>query len=240
MDFYVSPKTTLGFVYTGSFAFTREQRPVSSVLLNSAGLPDSSIEAANSQRSRFRQNGINLNFSHQFDSTGRSITVDLDHVQYRISTQQNFRNTFLDADRAVKNREDLRADLPSDIAIYTAKTDYNHPLKGKSNLAAGLKSSYVATDNAAHYFIQTPLGETPDREKTNRFRYTENINAAYLNFNREFARFSLQTGLRLENTNTRGHQLGNAVKPDSSFTRTYTSLFPTAYLSYRLDSNQTA
>lgn len=208
------------------------------MLFNPAGLPDSLIEAVNGQRSRFKQNGLNINFTHQYDSTGRSITLDLDRVQYRIATQQTFRNTFLDAERVVKNREDLRADLPSDIVIYSLKSDYNHPLNGRATLATGVKSSFVTTDNAANYFIKTASSELPDFEKTNRFRYSENINAAYLNFNCELARFSIQTGLRLENTRTRGHQLGNATKPDSSFARNYTNFFPTLYLSYRLDSNQ--
>ncbi|GAB3931408.1 outer membrane beta-barrel protein [Larkinella terrae] len=238
MDFYVNSKTTVGFVFTGSYAFNKEKRSVSSALLDPENRPDSLIDAANSQRSRFWQNGINLNFTHQYDSTGRSISVDLDHVSYWISTQQQFQNRFLDASAIEKNRENIRADLPSSVAIYTIRSDYNHPLRNKANLAAGVKSSYVATDNEASYFTQTALGETPDFEKTNRFRYTENINAAYLNFNGEFARFSFQTGLRLENTRASGHQLGNAIKPDSSFTRNYTNLFPTVYLSYRLDSNQ--
>ncbi|MFC5413017.1 outer membrane beta-barrel protein [Larkinella bovis] len=238
VDFYSSPKTTLGLVYTGSFTLNREQRPVSSALLNLMGQPDSLIEAANSQRRRFHQNGINLNFTHQYDSTGRSLTIDLDYVQYRISTQQTFQNTFLEANQVVKNRENLRADLPSDIAIYSVRSDYNHPLEGKASLSGGVKSSYVSTDNAANYFIQTVSAERPDWDKTNRFRYTENINAAYLNYIKERGRFSLQTGLRLENTRTQGHQLGNAAKPDSSFKRNYTNLFPTLYLSYQLDSSQ--
>jgi hypothetical protein len=40
----------------------------------------------------------------------------------------------------------------------------------------------------------------------------------------------------MEHTLGRGHQLGNVVKPDSTFKKNYTSLFPTAYLSYKLDS----
>jgi hypothetical protein len=46
----------------------------------------------------------------------------------------------------------------------------------------------------------------------------------------------MQLGLRTEYTVSDGRQLGNAMKPDSSFKRTYTSLFPTAYLNYKLDS----
>ena len=51
-----------------------------------------------------------------------------------------------------------------------------------------------------------------------------------------FGRFSLQTGLRIENTNGNGHQLGNAERADSSFINHYTDLFPTAYFSYNLDT----
>jgi hypothetical protein len=77
---------------------------------------------------------------------------------------------------------------------------------------------------------------TIDYNNTNRFLYKENINAAYVNFNKTLGRFSLQTGLRAENTNGSGHQLGNAQKADSSFVKHYTNLFPTAYFSYNLDT----
>lgn len=40
----------------------------------------------------------------------------------------------------------------------------------------------------------------------------------------------------MENTNGNGHQLGNAQRADSLFINHYTNLFPTAYLSYKLDS----
>jgi hypothetical protein len=75
-----------------------------------------------------------------------------------------------------------------------------------------------------------------DYNNTNHFIYRENINAAYLNFNKEYRRFSIQAGLRAENTNGNGHQLGNAYKPDSAFAKHYTNLFPTAFISYKLDS----
>ena len=77
---------------------------------------------------------------------------------------------------------------------------------------------------------------TIDYTKTNRFLYKENINAAYINYNKNFGRISIQTGLRLENTNGDGHQLGNAERADSSFINHYTDLFPTAYVSYNLDT----
>ena len=238
IDFYANEKTTWGLVYTGAYTQSREQRPVSSVVRNAAGVIDSLIRADNRDRNRFRQHGVNLNFSHQYDSTGKLLTFDLDYIHYRIRARQTFVNDFLDGSGAFKRQEKITTDLPSSIAIYSAKTDYEHPLR-KARFGAGFKTSLVRTDNAANYFLHQGETVSVDYDKTNRFRYSENINAAYLNFNRDFKRLSLQTGLRAENTNGYGHQLGNAVKPDSSFTLHYTSIFPTFFVSYKLDTNQT-
>ncbi|OJV17216.1 MAG: hypothetical protein BGO21_07490 [Dyadobacter sp. 50-39] len=238
VDFYLTDKTTWGLVYTGAFTHSREQRPVSSVVRNAAGVIDSLITADNSDQNRFRQHGINLNFSHQYDSTGKLLTFDLDYIQYRIRARQTFINNFFDGARQFQRQEKTTTDLPSAIAIFSAKSDYEHPLR-KGKLGAGFKTSLVRTDNAANYFLHQGESISVDYDKTNRFRYSENINAVYVNFNRDFRRLSLQTGLRAENTNGYGHQLGNAVKPDSSFALHYTSLFPTLFASYKLDTNQT-
>jgi hypothetical protein len=47
----------------------------------------------------------------------------------------------------------------------------------------------------------------------------------------------VQSGLRFENTNYKGHQYGNPQIGDSSFSRTYNSWFPTVYVSYGADKN---
>jgi outer membrane receptor protein involved in Fe transport len=77
--------------------------------------------------------------------------------------------------------------------------------------------------------------KTVDYDKTNQFKYEENINAAYVNFSRSIKKWGFQAGLRTENTVYEGHQYGNPQKPDSSFKRSYTSAFPTAYISYDAD-----
>ncbi|HMI77428.1 MAG TPA: outer membrane beta-barrel family protein, partial [Ferruginibacter sp.] len=71
------------------------------------------------------------------------------------------------------------------------------------------------------------------------FDYKENINAVYLNYSKEMKKWSVQAGLRLENTNYQGNQFGNPMRTDSSFKNSYTSLFPTLYLGYNpTDKNQ--
>jgi hypothetical protein len=102
-------------------------------------------------------------------------------------------------------------------------------LKKGAKFEAGIKSSYVKTDNNASYdSIQN--GQTVhDFNRSNHFVYEENLNAAYVNYSRPFSKkWSGQFGLRMENTNAKGDQLTTNIK----FKRNYTQLFPTVYLQY--------
>jgi iron complex outermembrane receptor protein len=101
----------------------------------------------------------------------------------------------------------------------------------------------VNTDNTANYYDIVNNTTEVDTTKTNRFLYRENINAAYVNFTKQLKKWTIQVGLRYENTNLSGHQLGNGlsstINKDSSFTRSYSNLFPTAYISYQANDNNT-
>ena len=236
LDYFISPKTTWGVVFTGNISRDHDSSPVYSLLYDKSGGLDSTVNSLNTSKNKFDSKGINLNYTHKFDSIGRTLTFDLDYIHNVAGSNQLFvNNTFL-PDGSLTNTQIISDNLPSTINIYSAKVDYSHPFKGKAKLEAGVKSSYVNTDNAANYFNVIDNISTIDYNNTNRFLYKENINAAYVNFNKTFGRFSVQTGLRLENTNGDGHQLGNAQKADSSFVKHYTNLFPTAYFSYNLDT----
>ena len=114
--------------------------------------------------------------------------------------------------------------------------DYTHPLKGNAKIEAGVKTSYVETDNIANYDNLVNGEWTVDTGRTNHFVYKENINAAYVNTSKQFnKKWSAQLGLRLENTISNGNQLTTG----ETFKRNYTQLFPTAYVNYALnDKNQ--
>jgi hypothetical protein len=235
-DYASSSNTSLGFVYTGTRSKRSEVRPTLSLLYNAAGSMDSSIQADNGSTSTFEKDGLNFNYTHKFDSLGKVLSFDMDYINYRSGADQYFFSGTYSSAGSLKSRQDITAQLPSNISIYAAKMDYSQPLPGKAKFEAGLKTSYVTSDNEANYFNITNGAPVVDYSNTNHFIYKENINAAYINFTKEFSRLTLQAGLRLENTNGNGHQLGNLFRADSAFTKHYTSLFPTAYLSYKLDS----
>jgi outer membrane receptor protein involved in Fe transport len=235
-DYAVTPKTSVGFVFTRVSSPGTNINPTNSAIISATGKTDSVIIADNNTTSDFTNTGINLNYAQQFAKSGRLLTVDLDLVKYDAMRDQIFRNNTYNNNGALTYSEVLNSGQPASIDIFTLKSDYSHALNRNAKLEAGFKSSYVNTDNAANYFYVIGDIYSPDYDKTNRFLYRENINAAYLSYNNEWKRFSFKTGLRMENTNIDAHQLGNAVKTDSAFQQHYTGIFPTAYLSYKLDT----
>ena len=236
LDYYASDKTTWGLVFTGMNRKSKQVNNNTSNLSNASLQLDSIIKAENIDNILYQNAGVNLNYRHKFDKAGRELTIDADYLLYRNQTDQTYYNYSYLPNMALKSQDILSGSLPSNIDIYTAKADYSHPLKNNWKLDAGVKTAYTQTDNIADYSITANNKTSADYEKSNHFIYKENINAAYLNFSKEGKRFSLQVGLRYENTISNGHQLGNIVKPDSSFRRTYNSLFPTFYFSYKLDT----
>lgn len=236
LDYYLSEKTTWGIVLSGSGRSSRVTNDNVSKLLNAAGETDSSIVARSKETGKFHNGGVNLNYRHQFDKNGHDLSFDGDYLTYRSKNDQLYNNSSYFADNTLKSNDQLSGKLPSSISIYSFKTDYVKPIIDDWKFSTGLKTSYTETDNTADYSYTTGGVTQPDYDKSNHFIYKENIQAAYLNMSREGKKISVQAGLRAEHTLSDGNQLGNLMKPDSAFKRTYTSVFPTMYLSYKFDT----
>ncbi|RZJ30436.1 MAG: TonB-dependent receptor, partial [Flavobacterium sp.] len=235
MDYYASEKTTFGVNLTGMLRSSKKSSDVESVLRNAALALDSTIIARNTTDNHFSNVGVNLNFRHDLEK-GRKITADADYLNYSNATDQRFRNFVYQPDNSLTSQDEQIGDLPSDIDIISLKTDYSHPLKNDGSFETGYKISISKTDNVADYRDIVGDSQMPNFDMSNHFKYDEIINAAYVNFNTTYKRFTFQTGLRLENTQSKGNQLGNEVKPASRFSHNYTNLFPTVYVQYKLDS----
>jgi iron complex outermembrane receptor protein len=240
MDFYANKKTTLGVVVSGYLNPSKETSVNQTDLNNFNNKTDSIVVANNSDKRKSNNFATNLNLRHTFDSTGKEFSIDLDYLTYYQTSDQFLVNNFLNPDFSVRrDPSQLRGNLPSKVNIYAAKTDFTFPLKKSAKIETGLKTSYVTTDNDALYQNNTSLGYVTDEGKTNHFIYKENINAAYVNFSQQIKKWGIQAGLRAENTNANGHQVGNSTRPDSLFTKNYTNLFPTIYLSYEANKKNT-
>ncbi|MGF1925207.1 MAG: outer membrane beta-barrel protein, partial [Bacteroidia bacterium] len=239
MDFYQSDFTTWGVVLRGNLRNADNVNDNTSNLLDPLMVKYSSIVAKNMDDVSFKNGGANINYRHKFGKTGKEVTVDGDYINYNTRTdQQYFNDTYL-GDGTLALQDLLTGYLPAKINIYSLKSDYSQSLGKNWKMDGGLKSSYIKTNNIASYFLTANNVTTPDYDKSNHFLYSENISAAYLNLSSEGKKFSVQAGLRVEGTVSKGNQLGNVIKPDSSFKRSYINAFPTLYFSYKLDTTST-
>ena len=240
MDFYANKKTTLGVVFSGYLNPNLNNGANTTFLKNADNVVDSIVTATNTDKGKSNNFSANFNLRHSFDTTGKEFTVDLDYLSYYQTKDQFFVNSYLNPDFTTRRPDgQLKGTLPANINIYSAKTDFTFPLKKSAKIETGLKTSYVTTDNDALYQNNTPSGYVIDNGKTNHFIYKENINVAYINYSKQIKKWGLQAGLRAENTNAEGHQVGNSTRPDSSFTKNYLNLFPTVYVSYEANKKNT-
>lgn len=232
-DLYVSKKTTIGFVLNGYTNPRINNNNNTTYILNNLGELNTKTLATSYTKEKWKNISANFNLRHQFDSTGTELTADIDLINYNANNSQKFTNMFFDEYDVKKGPDEfIKSNLPSDIKIYSFKTDFSKPLNKTTKLEAGLKSSYVQTDNDALYenFVNDRWQTDPGR--TNHFLYKENIHAVYINTSKELnKKWSAQLGVRLENTVSKGRQLTTG----QSFKRSYTQLFPTAYISYKLN-----
>jgi hypothetical protein len=235
-DYAVNKRTTVGVALSALHRPSYYDINNTSRILNAQKAEDSTTVAHSHERIMWDNGGANLNLRHDLRRPGRTLTADLDYIRYNSPSRQAYYNTTYRASGGAPTSDLLTGHLPSSIDIYASKADYSHSLRKGLVAEGGAKTSYIRTNNRADYRLTANGQTTPDYDKSNHFLYKEQISAGYLTVNRDGKRFLFKAGLRAEHTLSTGRQLGNAAKPDSSFRNTYTSVFPTVFLSYKLDT----
>jgi outer membrane receptor protein involved in Fe transport len=230
MDYFVNKKTTLGVVLNGFLNPGTFANKSDVMIYDPNKVLLSQTLASTTNDREWRNLSGNFNFRHVFDSTGKELTADLDYINYKSENAQDLFNAYFDTQGLPTSKADtLLGNLPQNINIYTAKMDYLHPLKKGAKFEAGIKTSFVKTDNNAVYDSLNYGVRARDIGRSNHFIYEENVNAAYVNFTKPFSKkITGQFGLRLENTIAKGNQVTTGQK----FSRNYTQVFPTAFFQY--------
>lgn len=232
-DYYASKKTVIGVLLNGTFAKGTRDGLSNAAITDAAGVLQFKNQTANLLKDK-RYNLLgNLNFKHTIDSAGKEINADIDFGKFNARPLQDiFINTF-DAAGNPLTGSTQKSDQQSTITVTSFKVDYTHPLKNKAKFEAGLKTSFVKTDNDLRFFNVVNGSTVPDVNRSNHFIYTENVNAAYTNYSKDFEKTGIQFGLRLEHTNSKGNQLTSG----QNLNRNYAQLFPSFAVSQKLNES---
>ena len=230
LDWYADKKNIFGIVVSG-FTFNGHPTPTTVADLTDVnGQLENRLASYTTNKIRFDNGTLNLNWKHSFDTLGKEITADFDYVVYSNTSDMLLTTDFYNSSLQKTGTSYLKGHLPSDIGIYTFKTDYTYPIKG-GRIESGIKISYVKNDNGVNYERFLNGNWETDNIRSNHFIYDENINAAYVNYNKQIKKWTLQAGLRVENTIAKGNQ----VVTHTTFKRDTTNLFPTAFVSYAMN-----
>jgi len=235
LDYYATDKTTWGINLSDLYRTLTATGQTLSSFADQSGQPDSTLNQYFTSPRVISNFSGNLNFRHQYDKKGHELTADFDYNRFNIQSSQLFTNSTTLPNQTLIAQSQETDSTPTYIDVYAFKSDYSRSLKSGLKLETGLKTSFIRTDNPADYFHTVNGITSPEYDKTNRFVYHENINAAYINATKDWKRFAAELGLRAENTHISGDQSGNAAQPGSTFERQYTGLFPTLFLQYKLD-----
>jgi len=235
LDLYLSKKTTL--TLTGSVS----DRGYNNNLTSTMTIADSNRNKTGSENFSALNADKPFNFTtgvqllHKLDTTGRAWSADADYSDYRYRPGQYNTTNNYDPSGKFLSQDNVFIDEQRALHIFGARVDYVQPLPGNGKLETGLKSSYVKTFNNSTYYNQLGGQNVIDSALSEYDINSENINAAYVNFNRQYRRLTVQAGLRAEQTVMKGQQLFTNAVVDQN----YFELFPTVFLNYKLNDQNT-
>jgi hypothetical protein len=219
VDYFLSDKTTMGVFYRNSSPNAPSKR-----IIESIDSVNNLLITTNLNKESKMYDGAAVYITQKFGR--KELSLEVNQVRYLSDARQNFKNV---------HQDEFQYLLDTKIRTRSASLDYIHPIK-KGNFEAGLKTTFMNNNNVNTYQDLMDSRFTTDWSKSNHFQYHENINAIYAGGQREYKRWSLKAGLRVENTRAEGRQLGNVVVPRSGFERSYTNVFHNLILNYKLDS----
>lgn len=236
MDYFINKKTVVGAAWTGQWNTHQERAPADVIFRHAPG--EAVYSQTHTQKSISDITGnqvVNINAQHTLDGNGGELTADFDLGYYKRAYENSLLTATIVPSHPTEPRTGMLTTMPVTINVRSIKADYNRSLSKSWKMDAGIKNSWVQSDNNQTLLSGEEDKLQPDPDLSEHFQYTEQINAAYIHFSGEIkGGTKLQAGLRVEHT----HSVANSISKNNKITRNYTDLFPSALLSRPIGKNQ--
>ncbi len=175
----------------------------------------------------------NINLQHIIKS-GEEITFNADYLFYDDNNPNNYLNQYYNKNSQLLQTENTRSGKKTVINILPVQIDYKKKLSSKTILETGVKrvASKFSNDVSVQELIQNTWKS--DSSLTALYSLKETISAAYASMNIEANKKTrIKVGLRYEYITS---NLGTETQKNI-VDRKYGKLFPTFYLSHKLNDN---
>ncbi|WP_346318481.1 outer membrane beta-barrel protein [Chitinophaga sp. YIM B06452] len=235
IDWYITEKQTIGFMVNAyRNAFWRDAPSATQIARQSNMIVDSILYSSVAGNNRFNSTSYNLNYKFKLDTSGSEFSMDADYMKFN----NNMKTWMADSvkvmqDNSVHDQNAVRTLPYTDITIRSIKADFVKAVTKSSKIEAGVKGSFVTTQNNMRYDSLKNGVYQPVYEQYDEFLYDENVLAAYLIYKKQFKKTDFVVGLRLEQTIS--DATSNTLK--SNVKRTYLDYFPNFTADHKFSDN---
>ena len=221
-DYGLTKNSTIGAIITYNNMYPDADKKAATKISSVTGDNLKYFETLTDFDSKYHRTSANLHYvANNIINKDGSINVNLDYLNYSINDNINLQTTY-DESLGYLNRP------KTDINVYQGKADLELPI-GNLTLSGGAAYSQSKTDNSTNYDYITNGYDLNDH-----FVYREQILAAYADIRHKLSdRLEAKIGLRGEY----GILDGNSVKLNSRTRNNQFDLFPTAFLNYSWNDN---
>ena len=180
-------------------------------------------------------NSINWRTQFSPDSLGKKLLIDLDYFTYESKEYRNYTGNEEYTNISIKKNKRFSGYNSNDTSIinYSLKLDAELPTPW-GILSFGGKIYRTSTENTIEFLNKDMEDVKSDTKQKDSFEFIENNQALYLSGNLKInENCEIQTGLRMEATQTIGKSKGNSIENKND----YVKFFPTFYMTYNLKEN---
>ncbi len=181
---------------------------------------------------------LNADFSHRYKKPGQELTANFGYSTEKEDGTENLLTTYnlytLGRDSLFKQNNFIDQKQRN----FNLQADYTMPIGKEGKLEAGYRSTFNRNDNDYRAF--SLLNGTTDQFvfnglRSNHFIYNEQVHAVYGNYSRQFGKFGVQVGARLEDAHIRSRLVDSVQQ----YKQDYFRIYPSVFLSNKLTENQT-
>ena len=173
----------------------------------------------------------------EFDTTGNhTLDIDVNLKFWEDRTKSAFNEDFFLANGDVNGVSTMQnTDEISSRYVLTTTIDYELPINDSFKLEAGFKSNMDAFYDSFYSESNVSGVLAPDQGLNTSFVHGQDVYAAYFTLGRQFKKIGAQIGTRVEHV----VQEFGITQPNAVYDKTYTSLFPSLYLTYLVKEKNT-
>ncbi|MCB9356515.1 MAG: TonB-dependent receptor [Lewinellaceae bacterium] len=234
VDWFFNNRNTLtlsGMIMRGNFDSDDDLSILTDTLLG-ADISSSQAMRNTGTSRQFRNTGLQALYKYLFPKEGKEWTADINYNKSRSENEGLFQTVYVDSPLMTRQRQDG----DNSNSFFTAQTDFENPLKAGMKIELGARAA-VRNFQSENNNFQYDFASEQFQQVTgfaDRYKFNDQVYAAYGTFSHSFAKWGYQAGLRAESSLYTGTLLDN----DSTFTNEYPlSLFPSVFLTYKINDN---